>query len=175
MPPRLSPPEGEAVAKSKIICSLLLSFGGTLKRGGSFSEVFFCAATGGGSVAFFFSRIVLAPAGGKFGGSLRQIKGSPRFAPLSLGRPLINPSSLLRRAAPFPRRHPPPNWGAVIACFCLVDCSLRFNLVKSRCTSSLDKFLRSGFAAFRQKSISIHNILCYNKSVVLHIVMEVLK
>lgn len=145
-------------------------FWGDAQKGGSFSEVFFCAATGGGSVAFFFSRKVLAPAGGKFGSSLRQLKGSPRFAPLSLGRPLSNPSSLLCRAAPFPRRHPPPNWGAVIACFCLVDCSLHSLLVKSRCTSSLDNSFIQALLSVGKKSISIHNILCYNKSVVLHIV-----
>ena len=145
------PLKGERLPRAKLICPWLPSFGGTLHWGGASQRSSLVRRLRGGSFVFFFSRIVLAPAGGKFGGSLRQIKGSPRFAPLSLGRPLINPSSLLRRAAPCPRRHPPPNWGAVIACFCLVDCSLRFNLVKSRFTSSLDKLFRSGFAACRQK------------------------
>lgn len=75
----------------------------------------------GGSVAvllfFFFSRKVLAPAGGKFGSSLRQLKGSPRSAPLSLGRPLSNPSSLLCRAAPAPAAPPALKIVRLLVCF----------------------------------------------------------
>ena len=111
------PLKGERLPRAKLICPWLPSFGGTLHWGGASLRSSLVRRLRGGSFVFFFSRKVLAPAGGKFGGSLRQIKGSPHFAPLSLGRPLINPSSLLRRAAPAPAAPPALKIVRLLVCF----------------------------------------------------------
>lgn len=63
MPPRLSPPEGGAVAKSKIFCSLLLSFGGTLKRGGASQRSFFVRRPAAVLLPFSFLVKFLPPLG----------------------------------------------------------------------------------------------------------------
>ena len=154
------PLKGVRLPRAKLICPWLPSFGGTLHWGGASLRSSLVRRLRGGSFVFFFSRIVLAPAGGKFGSSLRQIKGSRRLRSASASAALYQSFLAPLPCRPLPRRHPPPYWGAVIACFCLVYCSLRFNLVKSRCTSSLDKFLRSGFAAFRQKKAYLYTTYC---------------
>ena len=96
------PLKGERLPRAKLICPWLPSFGGTLHWGGASQRSSLVRRLRGGSVVFFFSRKVLAAAGGKFGSSLRQIKGSRRLRSASASAALYQ--SFL---APLPCRPRP--------------------------------------------------------------------